>query len=131
MKVWHSYGSEHSSNIVMIGHFKTTEDAKKINNLIEELTNGLQDKVEIGENPDRYNDDVKDLLREKNCYSLSPSELEQFVYDKSIHMEGDKVIIKTEEYDISVFLKLMIGGGAKVEIFSAHDYSDSKYGRGK
>lgn len=131
MKIWYGYGSEHSANLVLIGNFKSTEDAKKIHSLIKELTDELQDKIDFEIPKDRYDDDVMDLLREKKCYSIEPFELEQFLYDMDFQLEGDKIILKTEELSISAFVKLMINGGAKIEIYSAHNYPDSKYGRGK
>ena len=29
MKIWYQHGSEHSANLVMIGHFKDASDATK------------------------------------------------------------------------------------------------------
>jgi hypothetical protein len=131
MKIWQGYGSEHSMNLVMIGHFKSPEDAEKTQKLIEQLSEGLRNKIDIGTSRDRFGDDVLDLLRETNCYSLSPSELEHFLYDTHTRVEGDKIILTTEESEVSAFFKLMITKGAKVEIYSAHDYPDAEYGRGK
>ena len=37
MKIWQSFGSEHSSNLVMIGHFKNVADAQEAQKLIEIL----------------------------------------------------------------------------------------------
>ena len=131
MKIWQGYGSEHSNNLVMIGHFNSVDDAKETQHLIEQLTEGLKDKIEIGTSCDRFSDDVMDLLRGINCYSLGRSELEQFLYDTHTRVEGAKIILKTEESDVSAFFKLMITNGAKIEIYSAHNYPDSEYGRGK
>lgn len=131
MKIWHGYGSEHSMNLVMIGHFKSQEDAEKARKVIEQLTEGLRDKIDVGTSRDRFGDDVLDLLKETNSYNLSPFELEQFLYDTNIRTEGDKLILTTEEADVSAFFKLMIEQGAKVEIYSAHDYPEAEYGRGK
>ena len=118
-------------NLVMIGHFKSPEDAKETQRLIEQLSEGLRDKIDIGTSRDRFGDDVQYLLRETNCYVLSPSELEHFLYDTHTRVEEDKIILKTDESEISAFFKLMITKGAKVEIYSAHDYPDAEYGRGK
>jgi len=131
MKIWHGYGSEHSMNLVMIGHFKSTEDSKKTYRLIEQLTEGLRDKIDIGSQRDRFDDDVRDVLNETKCYNLSPIELEQFLYDTSSRLEKEKIILTTDESEVSAFLKLMIDHGAKIEIYSAHDYPDTDYGRGK
>lgn len=131
MKIWHGYGSEHSSNLVMIGHFKNPEDAKKVQELIDQLTEGLRDKIDIGTFRDRFGDDVLELLRKTNCYGFNPIELEHFLYEKRIQVEGDKIVLTTDESDVSAFFKLMIEKGAKVEIYSAHAYPNTAYGRGK
>ena len=130
MKIWHGYGSEHSMNLVMIGHFKSTEDSKKTYRLIEQLTEGLRDKIDIGSQRDRFDDDVRDLLNETKCYNLSPIELEQFLYDTSTRLEKEKIILTTDESEVSAFLKLMIENGAKVEIYSTHDYPGTEQGQG-
>lgn len=131
MKIWNGYGSEHSLNLVMIGHFKTTEDAEKTQELFEQLSEGLRDKIDVGTSRDRYSDPVMDLLRKVNVYDLSPSELEHFLYDIRTRVEGDKIILTTDESEVSAFLKLMVTKGARVEVYSAHDYPDTDYGRGK
>ena len=38
MKVWNGYGSEHSMNLVIVGHFKEVRDAEKAKELIDLLT---------------------------------------------------------------------------------------------
>lgn len=131
MKIWNGYGSEHSMNLVMVGHFKSTEDAEKTQKLFEQLTDSLRDKIDIGSSNDRFSENVLDLLRETNCYNLSPSELEHFLYETNTHVDGDKIVIKSEEIEVSAFFKLMIAKGAKVEVYSAHDYPDAEHGRGK
>lgn len=131
MKIWHGYGSEHSTNLVMIGHFKSPGDAEETQKLIEQLSEGLSDKIDIGTSRDRFGEDVLELLKEINCNILSPFELEHFLYDKHTRVEGDKIILTTEETEVSAFFKLMITKGAKVEIYSAHDYPGTEYGRGK
>jgi hypothetical protein len=44
------------------------------------------------------------------------------------HQKGAKVVINTDEIEVSAFLKLLIDNGAKVEVYSAHDYPDEKDG---
>jgi hypothetical protein len=131
MKVWRGYGSEHSMNLVMIGQFKSIDEAEKVKKTIDLLTNELTNTIEVGRPLNRYGDDVLDLLGEINCHILAPSELEQFLYEFTSKVEGERVILATEESDISAFIKLMVNEGAKIEIFSAHDYPDAEYGRGK
>lgn len=133
MKIWNGYGSEHSMNLVMIGQFESVEGAEKAKELIEAVTEQIYDKVDCGidNRPKRFSDEVMEILREKDLYIFGPEELEQFRYENSLDIEGDKLILKTEESDISVFLKLLLHRGAKVQIYSAHDHPDEEYGRGK
>lgn len=131
MKIWRGYGSEHSMNLVMIGQFKSVDDARKTKQTIDQLTEKLADKIEVGRSRNRFEDEVSALLKDANIYTLGPLELEQFLYDVSTRIEEDKLIITTDESEVSAFIKLMIDGGAKIEIFSAHDYPDAEYSRGK
>lgn len=133
MKIWNGYGSEHSMNLVMVGHFKSIKDAETAKELIENLQNGLSDKIDVNyRNPlTRFPDEVMELLKEQEFFQLQPSELEQFLYDNSVNIENDKLIFKTDESDVSAFLKILLHKEAKVQIYSAHDYPDEKYGRGK
>ena len=125
MKIWRSYGSEHSMNLVMIGRFKQESDAERA----EELLNCLFEKVlSLAESDlyeDRFTSDVSDLLRSKNILYLSPNELTQFRYDVSFNRNGNQIRFTSDEQDISAMLKLMLIEGAKVEVFSAHDYPES------
>jgi Family of unknown function (DUF6375) len=122
MKIWNSYGSEHSMNLVMIGQFKTADDAEMTKKSIDMFTKELGDEIEIGRSRNRYGEKIMNLLDRANCRILSPSDLEQFLYDVDSRVDQDKIIITTDESDVSAFMKLMIQNGAKIEIFSAHDY---------
>ena len=73
MKIWSGYGSEHSNNLVMIGHFKSIEDAKETQKLIEHLSEELSDKIDTKTLYDRFGDKVMELLRKENCHVLSNS----------------------------------------------------------
>ena len=131
MKMWFGYGSEHSMNLVMIGHFDTVHDANDAHKLISKLTDGLDGKLEIGTGDTRFSDEVMSVLTRFNCYTLSPSELEQLYYEVQVKAEGKRIVIQTDELDVSAFLKLLVTSGARVEIFSAHEHPGSGYGRGE
>jgi hypothetical protein len=115
----------------MIGHFKSPHDAEETMKIINQLSEKLIDKIEFGENKKRFDNEVSQLLAEINCFIFTPSELEHFLLENSIRIEDNKIILTTEESEVSAFFKLMIEKGAKVEIFSAHDYPDAEFGRGK
>jgi fructosamine-3-kinase len=38
MKIWYHHGSEHSANLVMIGHFEDATEAEKAKEIIDALT---------------------------------------------------------------------------------------------
>lgn len=127
MKIWNGYGSEHSMNLVMVGHFKTEDDAQKTQEIIDKLTAELSGRIDFGTCREYFETDVSDILRETDCYVLSPSELEQFLYDTETRVSDDKIILRTDETEVSAFFKLMVHKGAKVEIYSAHDYPDEEH----
>jgi hypothetical protein len=118
----------------MIGRFKDAREAAKTKQVIEWLTEQINADVqagliEIGSPADRYTDKMLDYLRGIEVYSIGPPELEQFGYDFTIEIDDDKVIITTEEIDVSAFLKVLLNKGARVEVYSAHHYSGTGYGR--
>lgn len=131
MKIWNGYGSEHSMNLVLIGRFKRSQDAEKVEKDIEKLSaqSSKDDSHSIayGEPADqRFSDEMLSLMRSLNLNTLGPSDLSQLVSEHNLRREGDRITITTDEADVSGFVKLFIEAGAKVEVFSAHDYpSDS------
>lgn len=136
MKIWQGYGSEHSANLVMIGKFEKAEDAQrvveKLNTLRESVMADDADKEEpevFG--AERFSDRMLDALRQTGFYSLRPSELEQFLLEIDWSPEDNKVVVKTEETDVSALLKVLVDEGAMVEVFSAHVHKGSGFGRGE
>lgn len=136
MKIWYGYGSEHSMNLVMIGRFKEETDALKAKQVLDRLTEQVTAEVQagrltMGEPIDRYDERLFELLREVEIYILGTSELEQFAYEARVEVKGDQVVVTTEESDVSAYLKVLIDKGARVEVYSAHDYPNTDYGRGR
>lgn len=133
MKIWTGYGTEHSMNLVMIGHFKEAEDAAAALDVIERIRERVTadeaaGRLEIGTPLDRYTDGMLELLRDVDFFSVGPGELEQFAYDVSFDRDGDKIVIRTDESEVSAVMKLMVTRGARVEVYSAHDYVDTEHG---
>ena len=131
MKIWNGYGSEHSMNLVLIGRFKQAQDAEKAEKDINKLsTQAAKDECytipfNAPENQ-RFSDDMLSLLRSLKLNVLGPSDLSQLISDHHLSRDGDRIKITTDEAEVSAFVKLFIEAGAKVEVFSAHDYpSDS------
>jgi hypothetical protein len=135
MKIWYQHGSEHSANLVMIGHFKNAAEATKAKEIIDALTNQVAEDqssgaLTVGSPSDRYGKEMLDLLGRLNV-SIGPQEVEQFAYEVNVKVEGNNLVLTTEELDISVFFKVMFLKGARIEVYSAHDYLDTAHGRGR
>ena len=131
MKIWNAFGSEHSMNLVMIGKFKEVRNAQEAKRSIDRLT----EFISTEESTSTYGTDdtrrgfspaLRELLRDESLYHIAPTELDQFRYDVSVKQTDTEVSVRTDEADISVFLKVMIEKGARVEIYSAHDYPDDR-----
>ncbi|WP_369324919.1 DUF6375 family protein [Burkholderia cepacia] len=131
MKIWNGYGSEHSMNLVLIGRFKREQDAEKVEKDVDRLSaQASKDEshtIAFDEPEDqRFSDDMLSLLRSLKLNTLGPADLGQLVSEHHLRRDGDRITITTDEAEVSAFVKLFIEAGAKVEVFSAHDYpSDS------
>jgi hypothetical protein len=135
VKLWFGYGSEHSMNLVMIGRFKEAGDAARAKQAIDRLTDHIDaevgaGRIEVGQPVARYADEMRDLLEDLAVYSIGPAELEQFAYIATVSLDGTEVVVETDEIEVSAFLKVLLDKGARVEVFSAHDYPDTGHGRG-
>ena len=134
MKIWRGFGSEHSMNLVMIGRFKDAKSASQAKAAIDELMQQVrqdeqQGRIRPGDTDDRYTDGIFELLRKIGVHDIGPSEMQQFAYDFSVEQRDAEVVLTTEESDFSAFLKVMLSNGAKIEVYSAHEYRDTGYGR--
>ncbi len=123
MKIWQSYGAEHSLNLVIIGHFKEVVDAEEFKTLVDSTADFLRGQDDFDVEADRYGNAVMDYLAGKDLYSLSPQQLGHFLYDYSIEVIGNDVHVSSDD-DLHGLISLLINKGAKIEIFSAHDYPE-------
>lgn len=127
MKIWIGHGTEHSANLLMIGTFKEIRDAevtKKAIDLLCQEVNQDHERYSYGRNTE-FSDQIMKIMNEYRFYGLSPEELEQFCLDVQTTQKDKTIILETDETDISAFFKLFIDRGARIEIYSRHDYPDS------
>ena len=127
MKIWNGYGSEHSMNLVLIGKFKRAQDAEKVEKDIGKLSAqaSKDDSHTIafdGPADQRFSDEMLSLLGKLNLNTLGPADLGQLLSDHRLKRKDDRITVTTDEAEVSAFVKLFIEAGAKVEVFSAHDY---------
>lgn len=127
MKVWHSYGSEHSAALVMIGRFKSEQDANvfltELTKLQETISAVMPDYEEHGCFPKEI---MENLYYEKIkfCYDMSPKDLDDFLLEYRIgkdEQDGSVVRMTTDDVGWAGLIKMMINAGARVEIFSEHN----------
>jgi len=109
----------------MIGRFKDVASAEKAKAILDQIGDFVTSSDEDFENADRYSDRALELLKKVGFYSVSPSELGQFRYDVRPELKGDKIVLNTDEIEISAVLKIMVENGARVEVYSAHTFPDS------
>lgn len=129
MKVWHGFGSEHSANLIMIGHFTTPEDARAAVHALERLGKVVEEHFDQGrfdKDPMSVfeNESVRNVLRELSIYDLSPEDVENFARGHIMQRRENQVQIQTEEWDMTGFLKVMVEKRARVEVYSGDDYPE-------
>ncbi|WP_125778403.1 DUF6375 family protein [Antribacter gilvus] len=127
MKIWHGYGTEHSMNLKMIGHFADAGEAHAAKEAITTLTSAAEaeqvaGRLEYGELPRLFSDELLVVLRETGIHSLGYAEVEQFLYDAQVQVDGADVVVQTDEIDVMAYVKVLIAKGAKVEMYSGHDH---------
>lgn len=125
MKFWTGYGSEHSMNLVLIGKFKQARDAENVECFLKELSDqaAKDEAYSISHSSpeyQRFSEEMLSLLRAHNLHTLSPAELEQFASDHNLDREGERITVRTDEVDVSAFIKVFLDAGARVEVYSAH-----------
>src|SRR5688572_22532543 len=129
MKIWLEHGSEHSSNMVMIGTFETAVDMQNATDAIEEIREYIDTTGDLHEDADRYSDRILELINKHRLYTMHPSEIDQFSFDFKVEQKDNQLIVTTEEADFSAYLKVLIENKAKVEVYSAHFHGNTGKGR--
>ena len=129
MKVWRGFGSEHSANLRMIGHFKTADDASLAERQLQQLCELAMsvDLDSFDENPMAWylDEPLRRSLQELGLYQFSAEDIASLVGEHLIERHRDEVRIRTEEIAVSGLIKFLIEKHARIEVYSAHDYPDS------
>jgi hypothetical protein len=124
MKTWNSYGSEHSANLVMIGTFKDAASLNRAKDAINELSQFVGATDADYSKVERYPPEARRILEKFGLQTISPAELDQFRYDIRTESEDDRIIVTTDEIEISAFLKILFDNEARIEVFSRHFYPE-------
>lgn len=122
MKIWKSHAGEHSAKLRIVGRFRTAEEAAKAEELFEELSKLAQEE-RLTSTEEYHNDpDAKRIIKEYNMYSIGFSDLEGLNLPHTLTRNGKEVEVTTDDEEIQGLLKIMIHYGARVEMYSKHDY---------
>jgi hypothetical protein len=127
MKIWNSFGSEHSANLVIIGKFKEIQDAQGAINTLDalaEIATRELDALLAGKVPES----VLDAAMKHKTTDMGPSDFEGLAYDHHWSLEGSSLVATTEESNIQGILKVLLRYAAKIEVYSAHNHP-SRHGR--
>jgi hypothetical protein len=116
--------------MVLVGHFPNIEKARAAESVMNELTKAAGSLVSAQEptwqDPTpRPDDTFWSFLRELGLYDLTLGEVEQFGYDHMLTRKENRIEISTDEGDIQGLIKTMVSSGARVEIYSRHDWESS------
>ncbi len=119
MKIWKSFSSEHSAKLRITGTFKTTDDAKDAAKVFNELLS-VENRVIKGD-AYPFTDEIKEVMNKYQVY-LNPSAGEDLDYIYPVEANGKQIIVETDDFAIQALSQVFIRYGAKVEIYSRHDY---------
>ena len=126
MRIWHSYGSEHSMNLMLVGWFPSLSAAEAA---VEQMK-ALQALAEQEWSDDgwsrrnqRLSQPVLEKLHELKLYDMGRADVDMFAFEHTVERKESTVTVATEESDVQGILKVLIHLGAKVEVFSRHEWN--------
>lgn len=133
MKIWIGHGSEHSYNLVMIGHFADETKARSAEQKFQRLTAAAESELpDLGWDADqRFTSGMSELLDELKIWDLSRSDIENFAFEHTVRRTGTELRIETDEGEVQGFLKILIDRGARIEVYSAHHWTAEGKPRGE
>lgn len=127
MRIWHSYGSEHSMDLVLIGKFETISSAEAAIERVaalKDLAEGAWSDDDWRRRDERMPVTLADELGKLELYEMGRSDVDIYAFDHSVERQGSTVRIWTDEPDVQGFLKVLIHLGARVEVFSRHRWNE-------
>jgi hypothetical protein len=127
MRIWHSYGSEHSMDLVLVGKFETVSGAEAAIEQMEALKALAQAEWSDDDwrrQDERMPDSLAAALRKLKLYEMGRSDVDIYYFDHSVERNGSTVRVWTEESEVQGFLKVLIHLGARVEVFSRHQWNE-------
>lgn len=127
MRIWHSYGSEHSMDLVLVGTFETVsgaEAAVERMQILQSLADAEWSDDDWRRPDERMPNSLVDQLWELKLYEMGRTDVDIFAYEHTVERKGTTVRVWTEESEVQGFLKVLIHLGARVEVFSRHHWNE-------
>lgn len=119
MKIWNSFSGEHSAKLRIVGKFKTNEEANKAVACFNDLLN-VPNK-ERGTNP-YFSDGISKVLTKHNLHYFTENDPEQLDFFHKLEAYGNEIVVETDEVEVQALIKVMLSYGAKIELYSRHNY---------
>jgi hypothetical protein len=125
MKIWVGHGSEHSSRLVLVGHFRDADSAR----LTEDRMRALDDlalkqpEPDWEQREDWYDEATREALDSLRLWEIGPADLDNFRYEHGVARDGNRIEITTEEYEIQGLIKLLVLAGARIEVYSHREWN--------
>lgn len=127
MRIWHSYGSEHSMDLVLVGKFETVSGAEAAIEQMEALKALAQAEWSDDDwrrQDERMPESLAAELMKLKLYDMGRPDVDIYYFEHSVERNGATVRIWTEESEVQGFLKVLIHLGARVEVFSRHSWNE-------
>lgn len=127
MRIWQSYGSEHSMDLVLIGRFESVSGAEAAMERMEALKVLAAAEApddDWGRHDERMPGTLAAELSKLGLYELGRFDVDIYAYDHKVEREDSTVRVWTEESEVQGFLKVLIHLGARVEVFSRHHWNE-------
>lgn len=114
-------------DLVLIGRFETASAAEAA----EERMKALKTLAEAEWRDDdwrgpfeRMPDAILEELIKLNLTTMGRHDVDNYAFEHSLERSGSMVRIATEESEIQGFLKVLLQLGARVEVFSRHEWNE-------
>ena len=92
-------------------------------NFSAEFFNELIDVTDKSNGGNQYfSDELSELFKKHDFYSFNGHDAEQLDYFYKVKPNGKEIEVLTDELDVQSIIKIFINWGAKIELYSRHDY---------
>jgi Family of unknown function (DUF6375) len=114
-------------DLVLIGTFETASAAEAAEERMKALK--TLSEAEWRDNDwrgafERMPDAILDELIKLNLPTMGRYDIDNYAFEHSLERSGSTVRITTEESEIQGFLKVLLQLGARVEVFSRHEWNE-------